>query len=88
MEAFIRTALEQAPSLTVLCLLVNLFLKRDRERDNFIRQLHDEHLAARGESREAIRENTESNRTVAKAVNRLTEVAKDSCLNYKPKGEP
>lgn len=71
MEELLKTAIGQAPSLVVLCFLVTLFLKRDRERDAFIQQLHMEHLAARGESRAAIAENTVSNRELANVVVKL-----------------
>lgn len=76
MDKLLETALSHAPSLVVLVFLVRMFLNRDRERDGFIRQLHDEHLAARGESREAIRENTESNRAVVDAINRFAAKAR------------
>jgi hypothetical protein len=72
MEEIVKTALGQCPSLCVLYLLVTMFLRRDKERDTFIGQLHGEHLAARGESREAIKENTESNRAVTHAIESLS----------------
>ena len=71
MEELLKTAASQVPGLVVLCYLVQTFLKRDKERDSFISQLHGEHLAARGESRAAIQENTQSNQEVTAAVHRL-----------------
>ena len=68
MEEFLKTAITQAPGLVVLVFLVKTFLTRDKERDTFIMQLHQEHLAARGESRDAIKENTESNRAITSAM--------------------
>lgn len=79
MDDLLKTAVTQAPGLAVLCYLVVTFLKRDRDRDQFIRELHNEHLAARGESRDAINENTQSNREVTAAVHSL-----QSSLNRKP----
>lgn len=72
MEELLKTAVSQAPGLVVLYFLVLMFLRRDKERDQFIQGLHNEHLAARGESREAIKENTESNRDVSKAIAELS----------------
>lgn len=71
MDEIIKGAITQAPGLVVLCYLVGLFLKAQKERDAFIQIMHSEHLAARGESREAIQENTESNREVSEAVHSL-----------------
>lgn len=76
MEKFLETATAQAPGIVVLYLLVQTFLRRDKERDSFIQQLHAEHLAARGESREAIKDNTNSNKEVVKAVDRLSFIVK------------
>lgn len=59
---------KQAPSLVVLFMLVDRFLKRDKERDMLLQQMHGEHILARGESRQAIRENTASNQEVTKAL--------------------
>ena len=88
MEEVIKEIAKSAPSLAVLVLLVRFFfqhvkerdqavLQRDKERDVFIKNLHEEHLAARGESREAIRDNTVSNREIVNAVHTLTDIVKD-----------
>lgn len=61
----------QAPSLTVLCFIVYFFLRAQKEQYALLRDLHEEHLVARGESREAIRENTHSNREVTRAMHEL-----------------
>lgn len=71
MEDLIKSAVNTVPGLVVLCWVVKEFLKSQKERDNFIKNLHNEHLAARGESRDAIKENTESNREVTKAISDL-----------------
>lgn len=82
MDELLKTALSQTPSLVVLYFLVTLFLKRDRERDLFIHQLHAEHLAARGESRDAIRENTESNKAVTQAIGSLADAVTRQTLSH------
>lgn len=76
MDELIKTALAQSPGLVVLFLLVQMFLRRDRERDTFIAALHSEHMAARGESRQAIKENTESNLAVAKSMINLSDAVR------------
>lgn len=81
MEKFIETAVTQAPGLVVLVFLVKTFLGRDKERDAFIQQLHQEHLAARGESRDAIKENTLSNRAVTEAMLTLNTTVQSRLLN-------
>lgn len=78
MEELLKNAATQVPGLVVLCYLVSTFLRAQKERDGFIHMMHQEHLAARGESREAIKENTESNREVTQAVHTLAEGLRDS----------
>lgn len=84
MDELLKTALGQAPGLVVLALVVRSFLTRDKERDAFIAQLHAEHLAARGESREAIKENTDSNRAVVSAIVSLQTNLADALRHLHP----
>ena len=77
MDKLLDTAATQAPGIVILFLMVNLFLRRDKERDSFIQSLHQEHLLARAESREAIRENTASNRDLSAAMGVLNEAVRD-----------
>ena len=83
-EKLLEQVVSQAPGLVIMYLLVSSFLKAQKERDELfskaqaerddvIKNLHTEHLAARGESREAIRENTESNKEVVSALITLRE---------------
>lgn len=77
---FLSTALQQAPNLVVLCFLVYVFLKHLKDRDLFIRGLQEEHLAARAESKECIRDNTKSNRELIDALNHLRESCRDQIM--------
>jgi len=85
MEEILKTAASQVPGLVVLAMLVAAFLKRDKERedttskaneqrDAFIKLMHNEHLVARAESREAMRDNAEATRRNADATIENTEV--------------
>lgn len=78
MEDLIKQGLAQAPALTVLVILVYLFLAYLKSAQStlkdlfnssqaFIREMHQEHLDARVQSRDAIHANTEalSRNTVA-----------------------
>lgn len=78
MEKILENAVGQAPGLVVLIVLVFAFLKRDRERDvmaverdQFIRQMHEEHLLARKESRDAIADNADATRENTTALGML-----------------
>jgi len=68
MDEILKSAATQIPGLVVLCFLVQTFLRAQKERDALIQIMHVEHLSARSESRDAIRENTASNREVTKAI--------------------
>lgn len=78
MDKILENAVGQAPGLVVLIILVFAFLKRDKERDavsiardQFIRQMHEEHLLARKESRDAIHDNAEATRENTNALGLL-----------------
>lgn len=77
MEKLLETAGTQAPYIVVLFLMVQMFLRRDKERDGFIAQLHQEHLLARAESRAAINDNTASNRELSSAMTILNEAVRE-----------
>lgn len=70
MEAILTKMLSEAPSMGVLIILVWLFLRSMERRDAFIKQLHDEHIDARRNQQESIKENT-------LATQRLTEALKN-----------
>lgn len=46
----------QIPDLVALCLIVMIFVRHLDKRDDLLRDLHREHLDARSQSREMIRE--------------------------------
>ncbi len=73
MDEILKSWAAKVPELGALCFIVMAFLKSQNGRDEFLRSLHNEHLAARGESREAIKENTDSNREVSHAIHALKE---------------
>ena len=58
MEQILQKLLAEAPNMGVLLIVIYLFLKAQEKRDSFIKQLHDEHIEARKESKDAIKENT------------------------------
>lgn len=76
----LTVAMQEAPTLVVLCFLVYVFLKHLKDRDTFIRGLQDEHLAAREESKECIRDNTKSNRELIDALAHLRESCRDQMM--------
>lgn len=84
MEKLLDQLSQNSPNLVVMVILVFAFFKRDkerdlvfiqreRERDAFLQQLHQEHLAARGESRAAINKNSDCTDELTKAVITLPE---------------
>ena len=70
-EQFITKLAEQVPNLAVLCFLAWLFLRAMEKRDLFIKNLHDEHLDAREQSRTAIRQNTSATRELTGAIQKM-----------------
>ena len=71
MEELLAKLATQAPSLGVLVFIVWFFLKHMTARDELIRDINRESLAARAESREAIRDNTEVMQNNTEALNEL-----------------
>lgn len=60
MESIFIEMAKQVPSLGVLCFIVWIFIRYQEIRDKTIRQMHEEHLDARAESRRALQSNTEA----------------------------
>lgn len=54
MDKLLETVASQVPSLIVLAVIVRWFLTYMTTRDKFIAELHEDHLKAREESREAL----------------------------------
>jgi len=52
---------KQVPSLGVLVFIVWVFLKHNEKRDDAIKEMHKEHMEARNETRQCIRENSACN---------------------------
>ena len=71
MEELIAKLAAQVPSLGVLVFIVWFFLKHMTSRDEMIRDLNRDNLAARSESRQAIRDNTEVMQNNTEAINEL-----------------
>ena len=65
---------KQVPQLAVLCFVVWMFLQRLTGLAEVIRDLHKEHLDAREQSREAIRDNTRASEHAARAAEENTAV--------------
>jgi len=56
MDELLKTAVAQAPGLCVLALVVYWFLGHMKGRDELLKELHHEHMLARNDSRDALRE--------------------------------
>ncbi len=70
MTDLLKEGISQAPSLVVLVAVVFMFLRSMEKRDTAIKQFHDEHIAARTEGRDAIRDCSASNRELINCINR------------------
>lgn len=71
MDDLAKEAVKQVPSLAVLCFIVWAFLKSMSRRDSAIERLHAEHIAARADCREALRDNTLALREFSTSVAKL-----------------
>ena len=71
MEKLLEIAATQVPGLVVLTVLVTIFLRREKERDAFIQQLHAEHIDARRQSVDAIKENTRATLQLSEAIREM-----------------
>lgn len=76
MDALLLKTAEQVPALTVMALIVWFFLRfctrTSLDRDVLIREMHSEHIRAREESREVLRESAINIRENTKALLSLT----------------
>ena len=89
MEAILKSYAEKIPEFSVFALLAYwglahlkamtaAFLSHMKGRDEFIKELHDQHMTARAESRDALRENANATRENSVALQELRDVIK-SC---------
>ena len=73
MEEVLKQAAVQLPATVLVIVVVMMFLKfieRFMNRQEaFLKQLHDEHLTARNQSREALEENSVAMRELVAVVN-------------------
>ena len=76
MEKLLEKIAEQVPNLAMLGFIVYMFLKhlaiRDNDFNSAMKALHEDHIASGAISQQIIKENTDSNRAVVKAVAELT----------------
>lgn len=77
MEKLLETVATQTPGLVVLVILVRWFLAHMQGRDDFLKELHHEHMLARETSREALYENTKSNRDVILAMQEVRDMLRN-----------
>lgn len=75
--------LETAPPLAVLVILAYLFIRHLERRDDMLKQFNREHLDERVMTREALRENTSSNKEAARSSLELKDAVKDLELELK-----
>jgi hypothetical protein len=76
METILTETAKQVPNLAILGFIVWIFLshlaKRDKDFNDNVKFIHDEHIANRNAAQVIIKENTDSNRAVIKAVSELS----------------
>ena len=76
MEAILIETAKQVPNLAILGFIVWIFLshlaKRDKDFNDNVKFIHDEHIANRNAAQVIIKENTDSNRAVVKAMAEFT----------------
>lgn len=74
MENFLSEVAKQVPSLAVLCFVVWIFIKHLDKRSETLMEMHKEHLYAREQAKEAIKENTAVLRENSLFINELRAV--------------
>ena len=76
MEEILKEGIKQVPSLAIFALVaimsLRALLKFIESRDVLMKLMHDEHLQAREQSRDAINQNAEAIRSNAVATNQNT----------------
>lgn len=91
MEQMFTNLLAKAPELSALLAVVFLFLRHlsqvitrqldyDKERDGFIKGMHDDHLRAREETREVMRESIQVTRENTVALQSMRDSIADCPL--------
>lgn len=81
MEKLIETATTQVPGLVVLVVLVRWFLGHMKGRDDFLKDLHAEHMLAREQTREALKDTSEAVRHTSVVLQEVRDVIRNCPSN-------
>jgi len=76
---FIDGVIKQVPALGVMAFIVWVFLRHMETRDKSIRDIHNEHIIARSETRIVLRENSEAMKINAAALVQQSQKLHDVC---------
>ena len=77
METIASEVIKQVPSLGVLCFIVYFFLKHMEKRDAVIKEIHEDHLIERRDTRMAVDANTKAMTTNTMAIGELAKALKE-----------
>jgi len=77
MESLAVEVIKQVPSLGVLCFIVYVFLRHMEKRDAVIKEIHEDHLLERRETRAAVDANTKATQGCTTAIGELSKALKE-----------
>lgn len=77
METLVSEVIKQVPSLGVLCFIVYVFLRHMEKRDAVIKEIHEEHLNERRETRTSVDNNTKAMAVNTVAIHELAKALKE-----------